>query len=290
MPERDQIMQSAFAPQRFTRTQGPRKARLLMAAAGLVLAVGSAWADVPKDWWVSVTNDRASYVQTALARGTDPNVRTPDGQPAVMQAIREGAWNVYDVLIKQKKFDPNIENPFGETPLMYLAVVGQAERGQALIKRGAQVNRLGWTPLQYAASRGHLDMAKMLLKNGAIVNAPGPDGTTALMMAAFGGNQPMVQLLLDAGADVTMLTTQKENAAAWARKRGYENLAVKLDQLEQRMLAHRQQMRTQPGVALPEPVAALPVDPAPNAAAPKNSDNGTARYFDLDRFNKPSAP
>lgn len=245
-------------------------------------------AAVPADWWVSVTNDRPQYIQQSLAKGVDPNAKTPDGQPAVMQAIRDGSWKVYDVLVAHPKFDPNVENKFGETPLMYLAVLGEAQRGQALIKKGAQVNRLGWTPLQYAASKGQLEMAKMLLANQAIVNAPGPEGTTALMMAALSGNQQMVQLLLDAGADVTMQTTQKETAAAWARKRDYESLARKLDDLDQKVLAQRKQMRSIPGQAVPEPAMVLPPeDPAQdtqksNSAAA--SSNGTSRYFDLKRF------
>src|SRR3546814_4386030 len=90
--------------------------------------------------------------------------------------------------------------------------MGQTQRAQDLINRGALINRLGWTPLQYAASKGHLDTVKMLIANKAIVNAPGPDGTTALMMAAYGGNEAVVQYLLDAGADVPMKTTQQYDA------------------------------------------------------------------------------
>src|SRR5690606_6455896 len=97
---------------------------------------------------------------------------------------RDGAWGVYDVLAAHPKTARNAINKHRETPLMYLAVAGQTQRAQTLINKGALVNRLGWTPLQYAASKGHLDTVKMLVNNKAIVNSPGPDGTTALMMAA----------------------------------------------------------------------------------------------------------
>src|SRR3546814_13278259 len=72
--------------------------------------------------------------------------------PAIMQAIRDGAWDVYDLLAANKKTALNAININRETPLMYLAVVGETKRAQDLIRRGAMVNRLGWTPLQYAAS------------------------------------------------------------------------------------------------------------------------------------------
>ncbi|WP_439898334.1 kynureninase/PvdN C-terminal domain-containing protein [Klebsiella pneumoniae] len=43
---------------------------------------------------------------------------------------------------------------------------------QALIARGAQVNRLGWTPLHYAASKGRLETARMLLGKQAFLLFP----------------------------------------------------------------------------------------------------------------------
>ncbi|MGB3289804.1 MAG: ankyrin repeat domain-containing protein, partial [Burkholderiaceae bacterium] len=185
----------------------------------------------PSDWWVDIANDRAGDIKTLLARGANPNELSPKGQPAIMQAVRDGAWKVFDVLAAYRKTDLNIVNANQETPLMYLAVVGETKRAQDLIRRGAQVNRLGWTPLQYAASKGHLDMVKMLVANKATVNAPGPDGTTALMMAAYGGSEPVVRFLLDSGADATMRNLQKQDAADWARLKNHNALASKLDKL-----------------------------------------------------------
>src|SRR3546814_10299728 len=101
------------------------------------------------------------------------------------------------------------------------------------------VNRLGWTPLQYAASKGHLDTVKMLVANKALVNAPGPDGTTALMMAAYGGSEPVVRFLLESGADATMQNLQKQDAADWARLKKHTSLADNLDELSTSVLAQR---------------------------------------------------
>jgi hypothetical protein len=261
-----------------------------------------------------------------VSRGIDINSLDARGNPAIMVAIKEGAWQVYDFLAADRRTDVNIENRMGETPLMYLAVVGDTRRAQALIKRGAQVNRLGWTPLQYAASRGHLDTVKMLLANGAQVNAPGPDGTTALMMAAFSGEQTIVQTLLDAGADPTMSTLQKQSAGDWARKRGFNDLGAKLDAVEKRVLAYRDALRQQnnqvqtfglstPWQSDPKPVEGKKTDIKPpdmrldavssavpaKAAKPAGSGvragsedddqgQGTSRYFDLKRFDEKASP
>ncbi len=142
-----------------------------------------------EDWWIYVKNDYPQEIKPLLDQGANPNRRTTQGQPAIMQAMRDNAWKVYDLLAADPKTDVNVANNQGETPLMFLAVLGETERAQALIARGAQVNRLGWTPLHYAASTAKQSTVMLLLQQKAIVNAPAPDGTTPLMMAARSGNQ-----------------------------------------------------------------------------------------------------
>src|SRR5690554_696765 len=265
----------------------------------VVMVFGLMWgmaalAANPSDWWVHIANDRAESVRSMLARGADPNALSDKGQPAIMQAVRDNAWTVYDVLAAHPKTKIEIVNANGETPLMYLAVVGQTQRAQALIKRGAQVNRLGWTPLQYAASKGHLDTVKMLIANKAMVNAPGPDGTTALMMAAYDGNEEVIRYLLAHGADATMVNLQQLDAADWAREKGNTALAKQLDVLTSKVLARRAAQR-QSG---DDPAQAIiNLDDVDAVAAPakksdpqSGQDHGTSRYFDLDRFNEPSEP
>src|SRR3546814_13369141 len=89
-----------------------------------------------------------------------------------MQAIRDGAWGVYDVLAAHRKTSLNAININRETPLMSLAVLGETKRAKDLIRRGALVNRMGWTPLHYAASTGKLATDRMLIANKAIIDEP----------------------------------------------------------------------------------------------------------------------
>lgn len=269
-----------------SQTQGiGHSLRFFLWAAASLLLCGAALAANPPSWWNDIANDRVAEVRKALARGADPNEISPAGQPAIMQAIRDGSWKVYDLLAANSKTVRNAINVNRETPLMYLAVTGETQRAQDLIKRGALVNRLGWTPLHYAASKGHLDTVKMLVANKAIVNAPGPDGTTALMMAAYAGSEPVVQYLLGVGADATMKTTQQYDAAHWARLKNHTVLADKLDALSAKVIAQRNAQRGAGAGATSQAT-----QPAPAASASKPSESSTSRYFNLDRFDEDPVP
>jgi len=276
------------------------RAGLLALAIGL--AAPAAQAANPADWWVYVANDYPDDIKDLLAQGSDPNVRYKNGQPAIMRAVVDNAWNVFDVLAADKRTDVNAENPAGETPLMYLAIAGQTERAKKLIARGAQVNRLGWTPLHYAASKGQMEMARLLLANKAMVNAPAPNGETPLMMAALSGRKPMVELLLKAGADVTTQDTKGQDAAAWAATGKSASLSAELtalvkkeeDARRKRRAAAQgapQQADTAPAAEAPAAVQApaAPSTPAPAAAAPGGGVKGVSGVG-LSDYEKPPAP
>lgn len=245
-------------------------------AAGVIAMTVGVWANAAtsESWWVDVVNDRAADVRNELARGADPNAVNDEELPSIMLAIRSGAWQVYDALLAHRQTDVNVENKQGETALMYLALLGETKRAAALIKRGAQVNRLGWTPLHYAASKGQSETARMLIENGAIIHAPAPDGTTPLMMAAFSGDRETVQLLLDHGADATAINLNKHTAADWARERRHFDLADELEAIAKRSVAERE------GRA----VAPAPTTSRPSVTPPAAAGSSGSQYFDLKRF------
>lgn len=263
------------------------KRQMGLGIAGMVLCTVAA-AATPSRLWDDIAHDRVTDVKTLLSRGTDPNAINAKGEPAIMQAIRDGAWGVYDTLASNRRTRVNITNIHDETPLMYLALTGQTKRAQALIARGAEVNRLGWTPLHYAASKGHAGTVKMLIARKAIINAPAPDGTTALMMAAFSGSEPVVRMLISAGADVTTRNLQGKSAVDWARLRKHDALAAKLDvmikqTLDQRTATYERNRALEGGASGPAPatVPAAPRDAEPGHGKP---DTSPSRYFDLKRF------
>jgi len=216
----------------------------ILVSTSLWIPITTHAASVLDDWWVHVRNDRPLEVRALLARGVDPNIRSENGQPAIMRAIADNAWQVFDVLAANPRTDLNAENPVGETPLMYLAVLGETARARTLIARGASVNRLGWTPLHYAASRGKLDTARLLLNQGAMPNAPAPEGRTPLMMAAYSGSAEMVQLLLNRGADPATRDSRGQDAADWARAGKWGALSDELRRVITVTLRKRDALRT----------------------------------------------
>lgn len=214
----------------------------LLARAGgvclLALSLNAGAADV-NDWWFYVKNDRYHQIEPLVQSGVDPNRVSPDGQPTIVEAVRNKAWKTFDALASNPKVNIEAANQQGETALMLLAVLGETDRARKLLDRGAQVNRLGWTPLHYAASRARLDTAKLLIARKAIINAPSPDGTTPLMMAALSKNDAMVSLLVEAGADATTRNLSNLSAADWARSADATRIANRLDELAKRQSQQR---------------------------------------------------
>jgi ankyrin repeat protein len=73
-----------------------------------------------------------------------------------------------------------------------------------MLKRGAQVNQKGWAALHYSAAAGSTEITTILLEHHAYIDAESPSGMTPLMIAAREGQEKVVELLLEQGADATL--------------------------------------------------------------------------------------
>ena len=97
----------------------------------------------------------------------------------------------------------------GSTPLLDAAWIGETEIAQFLMDHGADVNarhtESGATPLQYAVLKGRTEMTKLLLKAGAAVSGEYRDGQSLLHVAAARGYAAIIELLVQAGANVQAL-------------------------------------------------------------------------------------
>jgi ankyrin repeat protein len=181
-----------------------------------------------EDFFKAVELDDARTVSALLQRGFDPNSRSPDGQLAFALALRQQSPKVAEALWAHPQLEIDVANANGETPLMIAALGGQVEWMQRLIARGAKVQRSGWTPLHYAASGPEPKAVALLLDAGAAIDARGPNGSTPLMMAVSYGNSTSVQILLERGADRSLVNQHQRTAADYARALGRDRMAAQL--------------------------------------------------------------
>jgi ankyrin repeat protein len=164
------------------------------------------------DFITAVTFDKPETIERLLARGFDPNTPNEKGIPGLLVALQSDSPKSALVLAKHPQTQVNVQNLAGETPLMLAAIMNQSELAKVLIERGADVNKPGWTPLHYASTRGHREMMRFLLDNDAYIDSEAEDGTTPLMMAAYSAPALAVKLLLEEGADPTLVNSAHMNA------------------------------------------------------------------------------
>ena len=203
----------------------------------LVLLLSQAvQAQSPAFWRAIETND-INTLRTELMRGANPNARHPEHGPAIVAAARFKAFDVVRVLASLNATDVDAASVADENALMLVATLGDRRSFDALLQRGAQVNRPGWTPLHYAASGGHLELVKALIEQHAFIDAQSPNNTTPLMMAARMRALPVVQYLIDQGADPSLRNQAGLDAAAYLERSGERQWAIWMNERAQRYVA-----------------------------------------------------
>jgi hypothetical protein len=141
----------------------------------------------------------------------------------LFKAVWEGTVEDMGKIMEKAHMDPNVMGDFlaesgvaifNWTPLTIAAHRGKAECITALIKKGADPNKMndnGYTPLHLASREGHKMCVEALLKNGAdleIVN----NGKNALHIATEEGKRDSVVMLLAYGAEVNALHNGRQTA------------------------------------------------------------------------------
>jgi ankyrin repeat protein len=160
--------------------------------------------------WV-VTTDPLPLIRKLLDAGADvnfvvnntPRARMRDGTPrivfgtALMRAAFSGDVELVKLLLAHGA-DPKIVSSDHETPLM-------AACGTGFIPGYSK----GRTPAE------RLEVVKLLINLGQDVNADDDYGITALMVAANLGDVPIIQYLIDKGADLGAYDLGKKNDGAF---------------------------------------------------------------------------
>lgn len=102
------------------------------------------------------------------------------------------------------------------TALQYAAYYGRIQVVQILLREGADIHhrpQVKGTALHLASTQGHLDLVRLLIHNGADVNFRNSKaGEMPLHCAAQFGNEPVLHLLCQEGADIAAQTLVKNTA------------------------------------------------------------------------------
>jgi ankyrin repeat protein len=210
----------------------PRRAILRTFLFAVCMASGAAFAATTAqvtNFFRAVQTDDATTVRTMLGAGFDANQLNPiGGEPALVLAVREGSMRVLDALLAHPGTSVDAAASNGNTALMMAAYKQNMPAVQALLAKGAAVNRAGWTPLHYAAASGDDAIVRLLLQRGASVDALSPLASgayTPLMLAAREGRDVTALLLIDSGANPTLTNSEGLTAAQLAERAGKTHVA-----------------------------------------------------------------
>jgi ankyrin repeat protein len=167
--------------------------------------------ETPPNFPWMVTTDPLPLIKKLLDAGANPNAlvnntpraRMRDGSPrivyatALMRAAFSGDLELVKLLVAHGA-DPHIVSKDNETTLM-------AAAGTGFIN--------GYSKGRSAAER--LEVVKLLVQLGEDVNAADNYGITPLMVAANMGEMPIIQYLIDKGADLGAYDLGKKNDGAF---------------------------------------------------------------------------
>jgi hypothetical protein len=154
------------------------------------------------------------WVPLLLLSGCGPYPNIP-----LIQAAQQGDTQALQALLSHGA-NPNQKDARGLTALIVSARAGTVPAVECLLRHGADPNLRGglngWTPLMHTVHKNQSGAARALLDGGAQVDGRGRSGETALMMAAGYGYTPLVELLLDRGANPRAETADGYNVLAAA--------------------------------------------------------------------------
>ena len=170
-----------------------------------------------EDYFSAIAKDDDWTVSSLMNRGFDPKTPNEKGLNGLFVALNAGALKAAKVLILTKGMPIDDRNEHDETPLMIASIKGYLATAKLLMDQGADVNKPGWTPLHYAASKGNIEMIRLLLEENAYIDTASPNGTTPLMMAAGYSSNPLAcKVLLEEGADPTLINDKDLSAMDFA--------------------------------------------------------------------------
>ncbi|KAK6543557.1 hypothetical protein TWF694_000301 [Orbilia ellipsospora] len=141
-----------------------------------------------------------------LKSGTKIESRDTLGRKLLFSAVGKGRGDVVKMLLEVGEVDVDVENDYGDTPLLLAIGSGNIEVVRVLLENGAGVEVKGAgdsTPLCVAVSRSDEAIIRLLLERSVSMEAKGSLGNTPLSLAIGKyWSEAVVRLLVERGADI----------------------------------------------------------------------------------------
>jgi uncharacterized protein len=173
------------------------------------------------------------YVLAYLLRhGLDVNAQNHNGATALLYAAETGNCAALKMLL-QHDADPTIPAENGQTALLMAILKGRTAAVELLLNTGMPITarhtaNTNKTALMLAASYGYVEVAEQLLQRGADVQAVDGDGNTALHLATCNNKPELISLLLQHGADVNARNQSGETPFCFALVRMVDTKSIQL--------------------------------------------------------------
>ena len=170
----------------------------------------------PLHWAVILGNE--NLVRLLLQHNADVNIQDTGGYTPLHQLVKGGNTNLVRLLLEHNA-DVNIQDIYGKTPLHQSVIEGDENLVSLLLAQNADVNiqdNDGCTALHLSVLQSHINQRKIfdtLVKHKAqIINTCDAKGLTPLHTAVRSGNAQAVKKLVDLGADISVVKTDKKDA------------------------------------------------------------------------------
>jgi len=186
-----------------------------------------------------VKQNNIDGVKKALDGGANINTRDTNNRSLLLLATIS-RYTEMATLLTEKGADVNLQDNIRDSPFLYAGASGQTELVKLFLTHGARFdvfNRYNGSALIPACERGHVETVRLLAntKNYPI-NHVNRLGWTGLMEAIVLGDgsekyQQIVQILKDAGADITIPDSDGITPLQHAKSRGFTAIVKILSSL-----------------------------------------------------------
>jgi ankyrin repeat protein len=136
-------------------------------------------------------------VEIFIAAGANLDLRNNCGCTALMLMAAAENYPMFNLLLQAGASTDGLES----IQLIQAARTGHVDRVKSLLSAKVDLNLDRGDAIGSAAAAGHTEIVQILIQAGANVNLSDRSGFTPLASAAYAGYSSIVRLLIDAGAD-----------------------------------------------------------------------------------------